>query len=148
MHNMHVLCRNKNNTRLMSRFNSIEMAKTVSSHAHISTQKTFFGLLTKAYYIPTGSTIRSYENYFRPELHDDLTALFTLKEEQMSHFISRLKGVKSVPNGNLRLDLCVSDDRQFVAIQLYQFQNFLYRPISEIRYFEGPLAEQVQDLFE
>lgn len=49
-------------------------------------------------------------------------------------------------NGNYRLEACLSDDRQFCAIQLFRFADFSYRPLSDARFYEGNDVERVAKL--
>ena len=46
-------------------------------------------------------------------------------------------------NVNFRLELCLSDDRQFCALQLFRFADFQYKPVFEPRFYEGKDAEAV-----
>ena len=45
-----------------------------------------------------------------------------------------------------RLELCLSDDRQFCAVQLLRFGDFQYKPVFEPRFYEGKDAEAVAQL--
>jgi hypothetical protein len=40
-------------------------------------------------------------------------------------------------NGHFRLELCLSDDHQFCALQMFRFGDFKYNPVFEPRFYEG-----------
>ena len=43
--------------------------------------------------------------------------------------------------GHYRLELCISDDHQFCALQLFRFVDFKNSPVFEPRFYEGSDAE-------
>ena len=130
----------------MSRFYYVGMAEAVSRHTDLEIKKSFFGLFKSVYYIPTHSKVQSYEFYYDRLTKEDLEPILKVDDEKLAESTKHVK-LSSVPNGNLKVELCLSQDRQFAAVRLYQFQNFLYRPLSEIRYFEGEVALLVGNLF-
>ena len=46
-------------------------------------------------------------------------------------------------NGNFRLELCLSDDHQFCALQLFRFGDFKYNAVFEPRFYEGKDVENI-----
>ena len=54
---------------------------------------------------------------------------------------------KTGVNGNFRLEVCLSDDHQFCALQLFRFADFSYRPFYEPRFYEGTDVEYITKLF-
>ena len=50
-------------------------------------------------------------------------------------------GIKPADMGNVRLEGCKSADRQFAALQLLRFSDFEYRPVTDVRFYEGRTAE-------
>lgn len=124
------------------------MAKTVSHHSHVSIKKSFFGLCSTAYYTSTNSKIESFENQYSRETGDKIRPLFSLSDDKIIEQTKIIQSLKQQPNGNYRLDICISRDHKFLAMQLYHFENLMYRPVTEVRYFEGETAEAIETLFD
>ena len=45
--------------------------------------------------------------------------------------------------GNARLDICVSKDRQFIALQLFNYYDLMFHPITDPKIIEGQDAELI-----
>lgn len=58
--------------------------------------------------------------------------------------IKNLEMAATISNNN---DICQSDDRQFLAVNLLRFSNFRYDPVGEVKVFRGHDAEVVSRLF-
>ena len=132
---------------IMSRFFSVEIASTVSEHPHVSIKKSFFGLFANAYYNVTNSQIDSYENSYSRETGERIKPLFSVGDKYVIGCAKDIGSLHQQPNGNYRLDICISRDRQFIALQLFHFENLMYRPVTDVRYFEGEQAEAIDNLF-
>ncbi len=96
----------------------------------------FFWKSKHLVYIPTGSTVSSRSIYFdssfqsylvhavnRGELHPDPT-------------------LRSSVSGSVRLDLLMSEDGSFGAVQLFEYVSYTYKPLTSIVYLSG---EQVAE---
>ena len=129
----------------MSRFYSVEMAEAVSKYEQVEVKKSLFGLFSHAFYRPTQSRIDSVDMFFKRESKEDLELLLSVSASNVCEQLAHMK-LCQVPNGNLRLEVCLSRDHKFVALQLSQFQNLLYRPLSEVIYFEGEIVENIATL--
>ena len=55
--------------------------------------------------------------------------------------------VRATSVGNMRAEICQSDDRQFLAVNLLRFSNFRYDPVGEVKFFHGHDAEVACRLF-
>lgn len=132
---------------IMSRFFSVEMASAVSEHPHVSIKKSFFGLFANAYYNVTNSQIDSYENSYSRETGERIKPLFSVGDKYVIGCTKDIGSLHQQPNGNYRLDICISRDRQFIALQLFHFENLMYRPVTDVRYFEREQAEAIDNLF-
>ena len=55
--------------------------------------------------------------------------------------------VSAISMGNVKLEACLSDDHQFVATQLLSFQDFGYKPVTEMVVYTGKTAEAFAKLF-
>lgn len=57
-----------------------------------------------------------------------------------------LKG-KGLPQpigiGNMQLNICYTEDHQFLAIQMEQFMDYLYKPTTDLVVAEGEDAQQI-----
>ena len=132
---------------IMSRFFSVFMASAVSKHPHVSIKKSLFGLFAKSYYNVTKSQIGSYENSYSRETGERIKPLFSIGDKYVIGCTKDIGLLHQQPNGNYRLDICISRDRQFIALQLFHFENLMYRPVTDVRYFEGEQAEAIEKLF-
>jgi hypothetical protein len=50
--------------------------------------------------------------------------------------------------GNVELDACISTDKQFAALQLLQFSDYSYHPISKVAFYEGDQAQLVASILD
>lgn len=82
-------------------------------------------------YAPTGSVTKEHSLFF------DLKYIDRLREGIEKGSLSAEAGIKSEGSGNVRMDVILSQDNQFVAIQLFQFVPYTYVPITAIYYYIG-----------
>ena len=118
----------------MSSFKNLEMAYAVSVHPHITVKKSLFQ--TKVIYTPTESPVRPIIQEYTPTMPTD-KLLAELKQ----------KGAPaSGSNGHYHLEACLSDDRQFCALQMFRYADFSYNAIGEPRFYEGDEAKTVAQI--
>jgi hypothetical protein len=48
--------------------------------------------------------------------------------------------------GHYRLEVCLSDDRQFCAVQLFRFVDFKNNAVFAPRFYEGEAAEKMSQI--
>lgn len=103
------------------------------------------GLSKKLVYIPTGATIKVMKYNYNPEA---VTHLQRVIESEGKGLAAAVKSchVKSLTIGNIELDACVSTDQQFVALQLLQYSDYTYHPISKVAIYEGEQAQFVSTI--
>ena len=77
---------------------------------------------------PKGSKLSGFSNVC------DLQALTDALEKK--GFETR-NDVKVKTNGNVRMDYMISQDKKFVAAQLFRFIPYTYEPASSVFYFTG-----------
>lgn len=122
---------------------TLSMAMMVLGTAFILTGVfRLFWKSTEMIYLPTKSVTRERSIFF------DMTCLNRL-EEMLAH--DRLNGdsdVRSSGSGNVRMDVMLSRDSQFAAVQLYQFVPYTYTPVTEVHYFTGADAVAVSIFLE
>ena len=125
----------------MSSIKNLEMAAALSTYQHIEIKKSLFS--TKAIYTPTQSQAKTIILEYTPTEGERLARLLDMPLDKMAADIQQKGKPVAGANGNFRLELCLSDDRQFCALQLFRFADFQYKPIFEPRFYEGKDAEAV-----
>lgn len=130
----------------MSNIKNLQMGKTICNDTRISIVSSLFGLMTKATYIPTNSVIDARTMELSPSDGNTLLHILQSPAEQMAKLVSGFHP-KSVPNGNYMAELCISRDGQFVAIQLLQYHNMNYEPVTDVLVYEGETAGIVRQMF-
>lgn len=88
-------------------------------------------------YLPTGSVARQQSFFF------DLKHMEKLKEMIEQGSSECAPQVKSESSGNVRMDVMLSKDNKFAAIQLFQFVPYTYTPVTSVRYFTGTEAATI-----
>lgn len=130
----------------MSKINHLEMCAEVMAQKDIDVKKSFFGLSTKLIYKPTNSTVKVKEEEYSAEDGRKLETILSAEPEAMEDLIKKFP-VSGISMGNVKLQACISEDHQFVAAQLLGFKDFDYHPISEVKFFNGKIAETFARLF-
>lgn len=131
----------------MSRFYNLDMAKEVAKHPQIVLEKHLFGLLKDTVYAPTSSEVESYSNFYKDA---DAQLFKNLIDGPTTDFEKNLKSldaVETAEKGKYRLDLCISHDGQFIAMQLNEVENDVTTHVTPVRYFVGKDAEMVDQVF-
>lgn len=88
-------------------------------------------------YLPTGSVARECSLFFDLKHLGELTDLV-----EYSRF-DRAAGVKCCGSGNVRMDVMLSQDHRFAAVQLFQFVPYSYAPVTSVHYLTGGDAAAV-----
>ena len=121
------------------------MAAAVSAYKNITIKKSLFS--TKAIYTPTGSAVKAMALEYSPSEGEKVKHLLDMPLDKMTADIEQKGKPKTGVNGNFRLEVCLSDDHQFCALQLFRFADFSYRPFYEPRFYEGTDVEYITKLF-
>lgn len=129
----------------MSSIKNLDMAAAVSAYKNITIKKSLFS--TKAIYTPTGSTVKAMALEYSPSEGEKVKRLLDMPLDKMTADIEQKGKPKTGANGNFRLEVCLSDDHQFCALQLFRFVDFSYRPFYEPRFYEGTDVEYITKLF-
>lgn len=130
----------------MSSLKNLEMAYAVSTHPHITVKKSFFS--TKVLYTPTGSRVRVSVYEYTPTEGAYLISLLDTPLDKLPDEL-RQKG-KPTPgsNGHFHLEVCLSEDRRFCALQVFRYGDFRYSAIGEPRFYEGDDARTVAQILQ
>jgi hypothetical protein len=128
----------------MANLNSLAMGNRIANDSRISVKSSFFNLFKKHFYAPTQSPIMVQKKEFSP--NDGLKfehALNCNDPKERAANIAALDSMSEVNLGNYLLEMCFSADHQFCVLQLHQFQQLRYEPVSPVCFFEGDEAQQV-----
>lgn len=129
----------------MSSFKSLEMAAAVSAYKNIAVKKSLFS--TKVIYTPTGSSVQTMALEYSPTEGERVERLLDMPIDKLVAEIQQKGKPRTGANGNFRLEVCLSEDHQFCALQLFRFADFSYRPLFEPRFYEGETVECYAKLF-
>jgi hypothetical protein len=117
------------------------MAAALSAYPYVTIKKSLFS--TKAIYSPTQSQIKVIILEYSPSEGERVERLLTMPLNKMAEDIVQKGKPSAGANGNFRLELCLSDDHQFCALQLFRFGDFLYNPVFEPHFYKGKDVETV-----
>ena len=128
----------------MANLNNLAMGNSIANDSRISTKASFFNLYKKHFYTPTQSPVKAQKKEYSPTDGVKLENALNCKspKERAAH-IAALDAMNEVNLGNYLLEMCYSDDRQFCALQLNQFKQLRYEPVTPVCTFEGEEARTV-----
>lgn len=131
----------------MENFKSLAISKHFVGDSRIHIKKSFFGLCKKYYYAPTGSLITAYRKEYTPsdgyKIEQAMNSDPSVRLKQMA----TLGKMPTTALGNYMLEMYQSADCQFAAVQLYQFKQLSYEPVTPVYTFEGEDASTVANAF-
>ncbi|MGN0068848.1 MAG: hypothetical protein ACI350_03875 [Prevotella sp.] len=127
----------------MANIKHFEMAESFAINPNISIRKSFFGLFQTVIYNPTQSPIQAVLKEYTMEMGQRVERLLECPDEQLEERISKSEKIEEAQIGNMRLEACVSRDRQFAAYQLFRFSDFKYQPVTRMKVYEGKAAELI-----
>lgn len=131
----------------MASIKNLQMASSVISNPDVTISKGFLGMGTKATYTPTNSPINVKKLDFTSEMGHRLKEVIEAPKGEFENRLAKGDAIKATQIGNVHAELCLSQDRQFAAIQLFVFSELLFRPITEVKFFTGKDAELLASLF-
>ena len=131
----------------MENISKMEMANALFNKPYIKTEKKFFGFKTNVTYTKTNSPVVGICLEFSPTEGQKVQAIVEASLESLDATIQREGRPKTSDNGNYRLNLCYSQDREFAALQLQQFSEFEYHNVGGIRFVEGDEAHKLLAVF-
>lgn len=119
------------------------MAETISNNPNIKISKGFLGIGSKATYTPTNSKLNAVINYYSAEDAQAYVKLINAAETEIASLAKKVTPPAKLSISNYRLEACVTDDKQFVAIQVLSYADFRNTPICDVKYFEGEAAQAI-----
>ena len=127
----------------MASINNLEMAETIANNSNIKISKGFLGIGSKATYTPTNSKLNAVINYYSAEDAQAYVKLINAAETEIASLAKKVTPPAKLSISNYRLEACVTDDKQFVAIQVLSYADFRNTPICDVKYFEGEAAQGI-----
>ena len=118
----------------------------ICNDSRVSIRKTMLGLKTTVIYQKTQSIIDAKTIEYTPQDGDRLLSILEAPMAKLVEAIGDFHPIP-VPNGNYLTELCSSQDGEFVAIMLLQFQRMNYEPATPAIVFEGKEAQVVRKIF-
>lgn len=122
------------------------MAKTVAANPNIEVKKRLFGLFSHVVYKPTRSTVMAHRYEYTAEEGERLKGLLDAKGEVLEQKLKALEPLHHVDLGNIELQTCYSVDHRFAALQLMNYKDLCYVPVTDVHVFEGREAQLIIDL--
>lgn len=116
------------------------MSADLAKDSRINIKKSLFG--TKWTYTPTDSKLKAFKHEYNPENGKAMEKAINAAEDKRADLLASLQ-VSEAAMGNYQLEGVRTDDSQFVALRLYQYQNLRYQPVSPLCVFEGDEAAKV-----
>lgn len=130
----------------MANFNNLQMANALLAHEKLSVKSILFGLKKLLVYIPTGSPVKVIRDNYHADAVDQLQRIIESDDKGLAAAVKSFRAKKQ-PIGNVQLDICLSEDKNFVALQLLRFgDEYAYHPITEPAFFEGEQAQLVSSI--
>lgn len=130
----------------MTSIKHLEIAVAVSSHKDIIIKRSLLGLVQKAIYTPTNSPLTIIVHDYTPSEGERLKELLNLPLDKMEGELTSKDRPIPAPIGHFHLEACISEDRQFCALQLFRFVDFKYSPVFETRFYSGKDVETIYKL--
>lgn len=131
----------------MANFNKLSMSQELLSHPSLRVVSSMMGLSKQLQYVTTGSPVKVMKLNYNGEAISHLQRVIDAEGKELGAAVKACR-VRSMEIGNVELDACVSADKQFVALQLLQFSDYLYHPISKVAFYEGEQAQLVASILE
>lgn len=121
----------------MANIKNLTMSANLLKDSRVQTSSSFFGLSSKTVYVPTGSKLTANVYEFPAPKEESLRKLLSLSGPELKEAAAKINTLRSEEIGNLRLEVCLSADRQFVALQLLRYSNFVATPVTSLLVYEG-----------
>ncbi|MBQ6747178.1 MAG: hypothetical protein IJR07_09080 [Bacteroidaceae bacterium] len=125
----------------MASLKNLTMFADIVKNEHIDIRKSFFGLREKYYFNQTGSELEVKQIEFTTEAGKQLEVLLKTPINKLADTLADCGKIQQRPMSNVRLDICVSKDRQFLALQLFNYYDLMFHPVTGVRVLEGKNAQ-------
>lgn len=130
----------------MANFNKLQMGQALLNNNNLRVKSALFGLKKQLVYVPTGSPVKVIRDNYHADAIAPLQRIIESDSKGLAAAVKSFRAKKQ-PIGNVELDICISDDKNFVALQLLQFgDEYTYHPITDPAFFEGEQAQLVASI--
>lgn len=127
----------------MSNISNLEMSTAVASHPKVSLKSSLFGLFKTYYYEPSKSELATDQKYLNEDNFGQLSIIANKTDKNQQEMPESLSPIHYSSVCNHRLDICKSEDNNFIALQLFTYKDYLYEPASKVFFFEGNVAQRL-----
>lgn len=122
------------------------MGQALLNNNNLRVKSALFGLKKQLVYVPTGSPVKVIRDNYHADAIAPLQRIIESDSKGLAAAVKSFRAKKQ-PIGNVELDICISDDKNFVALQLLQFgDEYTYHPITDPAFFEGEQAQLVASI--
>ncbi|GEM_PF-1630852 len=130
----------------MANINNMPMKDTLLGLSDIAIKKAFLGLGTNIIFKNTESPLKGYELYYSSKELGALNSLIDGSTEKLDAEYIKVKLSAFKESGSILLDVCMSKDKKFIGLQILQYSDFQYKPLSKSRFFENDEAAHIEEL--
>lgn len=127
----------------MANIKKLGMAKELLANPHISVRKSFFGLATNYIYNPTGAKIKVVQNNYNSSDGEAIKRMLSLGVDGLKKGLKNKGLPEPIGIGNMQFNICYTEDHQFLAMQMEQFVDYLFKPTTDLVTAEGEDARQI-----
>lgn len=128
----------------MASISKLEMAPALSADNRIDIKKSFFS--TKGIHVPSGQKLDVVVNEYDQNGGASIETLLKASDDKLAAELARIGVPQPAAIGNLRLEIVLTPDHQFAAVQAFRYSNLRYQPTTELRFLEGAAAETISQL--
>lgn len=125
----------------------VGLKEIVAQQPYIAVKPMFFGLFKRYAYAPSMSRLEFEDRFYAPVLREELKELFALNDADLAKRLAKMQPYEQVVNGNMLVECCFSEDKEFAAIRLMKYEQIDYQPASEVRFLQGDTAHQAAKVF-
>jgi len=125
----------------MASLKNLAMSADIVKNEHIDIKKTFWGFHEKVIFNQTGSEVEVKQIEFTTEAGKQLEKLLKTPTSKLADALADCGKIQQRPMSNVKLDICVSKDRQFLALQLFNYYDLMFHPVTGVRVLEGKIAQ-------
>ena len=130
----------------MANIKNLQMWNSICSDTRINVNKSFFGLCQKVVYQSTNSALNAKVLEFSTDDGEVVKRILGTPIEKLAS-VAGSQHPKPTINGGYLAEVCISADKNFVAVQLFQFSQLNYVAITEVCTFEGSSASLIANIF-
>ena len=127
----------------MSNISNLKMSTAVASHPKVSLKSNLFGIFKTYYYEPSKSELATDQKYLNEDNFRQLSIIASKTDKNQQEMPDTSAPIHYSSVCNHRLDICKSADNNFIALQLFTYEDYLYKPVSKVYFFEGNAAQRL-----